>query len=136
MAEVLLTADGGVKKIVLREGEEGIKAPAGVTVQVHYVGKFPAGAPRAGEVFDSSRAKGRVFQFPLGAGRVIKGWDIGVASMQRGELCTLTCSAPYAYGERGAGNGLIPGNATLEFEVELLGFDGEPGKGAPKCSLA
>jgi FKBP-type peptidyl-prolyl cis-trans isomerase len=62
---------------------------------------------------------------------VIAGWDIGVASMKRGELSILTCTSQYAYGPTGAG-GVIPPNATLEFELELIGFDGEPGGGVPK----
>lgn len=143
MTTISLNSDGGVTKRILKEGESGIKAPSGTMVNVHYVGKFPEGGPRGGEIFDSSRRKGREFRFALGQGMVIQGWDIGVASMERGELCVLTCQAPYAYGERGAGNGLIPANATLEFEVEFIGYDGEPprpggqpGATAPKCTLA
>lgn len=132
-----LVPDGGVQKIIIKPGD-GLQCPPGAFVNVHYVGRFPNG----GEIFDSSRRKGRVFQFAVGQGMVIKGWDLGVASMQRGELCTLTCTAPYAYGSQGAGGGLIPPGATLEFEVELLGWKGEPtkeGEPAPaagRCSLA
>ena len=139
MAEVIkLTEDGGVLKRILKAGEAGVKAPQGVEVRVHYDGRFPEGSPNAGQIFDSSRKKGREFKFPLGQQRVIKGWDLGVASMERGEVCVLTCMPNYAYGERGAG-GVIPPNATLEFEVELLGFAGEPllKDGSPsKCSIA
>lgn len=134
-----LVPDGGVTKKIIKEGD-GLMCPPGAFVDVHYVGKFPEGGPKAGEIFDSSRRKGRVFNFTVGQGMVIKGWDIGVAAMQRGELCTLTCAAPYAYGAGGAGGGLIPPNATLEFEVELLGWRGEPlkegAKPPSKCSLA
>lgn len=134
-ATVDLSGDGGVTKKVLRAGT-GKAAPNGVEVRVHYVGTFPPGSAKAGEVFDSSRAKGREFKFPLGAGRVIKGWDLGVASMNIGELCVLTCGPNYAYGARGAG-AVIPPNATLQFEVELLGFEGDGATAAgPKCTLA
>jgi len=72
-------------------------------------------------VFDSSRDRGTPFQFVLGTGNVIKGWDIGFASMTVGEKAILTCTADYAYGESGSPP-KIPPNATLQFEVELLGF--------------
>lgn len=122
-----LTPDGGVVKKILRAGEEGVVPPEGKMVRCHYVGRFP----ESQQIFDSSRRKGREFQFVLGASMVIAGWDIGVASMKRGELSILTCTSQYAYGPTGAG-GVIPPNATLEFELELIGFDGEPGGGAPK----
>lgn len=74
-----------------------------------------------GNKFDSSRDRGRPFQFKLGQGQVIRGWDEGVAQMSIGEKATLTCSPDYAYGARGFPP-VIPPNSTLVFEVELLGF--------------
>lgn len=99
---VKLTEDGGVKKQVLTEGSGG-SPPKGSKVKVHYVGK-----QTTGEVFDSSRARNEPFIFTLGAGQVIKGWDLGVAGMKKGEKSILTITAPYAYGSRGAGGVIAP----------------------------
>jgi FKBP-type peptidyl-prolyl cis-trans isomerase len=92
----------------------GPAAKAGDRVSVHYVGTLTDG-----KKFDSSRDRGQPFQFPLGAGRVISGWDNGVAGMQVGGLRKLTIPPDEGYGAAGAG-GVIPPNATLVFEVELL----------------
>ncbi len=92
----------------------GAEAVAGKTVSVHYTGWLTNG-----QKFDSSRDRGQAFSFPLGAGRVIKGWDEGVAGMKVGGKRTLTIPPELGYGARGAGNA-IPPNATLKFEVELL----------------
>ena len=102
----------------------GAEASAGQTVSVHYTGWLydPSAADKHGKKFDSSRDRGTPFQFPLGAGRVIKGWDQGVAGMKIGGQRTLTIPADMAYGARGAG-GLIPPNATLIFDVELMGIE-------------
>lgn len=95
----------------------GAEAVAGKTVSVHYVGTLHAN----GKKFDASRDRGKPFEFPLGAGRVIKGWDQGVAGMKIGGLRKLTIPAHLAYGSRDVGDGLIPANSALVFEVELLG---------------
>jgi FKBP-type peptidyl-prolyl cis-trans isomerase len=100
----------------------GTEATAGKTVSVHYTGwLFDASAPdNKGKKFDSSRDRGEAFEFPLGAGRVIAGWDQGVAGMKVGGNRTLTIPPEMGYGARGAG-AVIPPNATLVFDVELLG---------------
>ncbi|WP_342376888.1 FKBP-type peptidyl-prolyl cis-trans isomerase [Myxococcus stipitatus] len=93
----------------------GDEAKAGHTVSVHYVGTLTDG-----KKFDSSRDRGQPFSFKLGAGQVIQGWDQGVAGMKVGGVRKLTIPPDLGYGARGAG-GVIPPNATLVFEVELLG---------------
>ncbi len=92
----------------------GDEAGSGQTVDVHYVGTFPDGRK-----FDSSRDRGRPFSFRLGGGQVIKGWDEGVAGMKVGGTRNLIIPPELGYGSRGAG-GVIPPDATLHFEVELL----------------
>lgn len=96
----------------------GDKPPKGSTVSVHYTGKLASN----GNVFDSSVTRGKPFEFKLGAGKVIKGWDEGVAQMSVGEKATITCPPDYGYGAQGVGNGLIPPNATLIFDVEVLSY--------------
>lgn len=93
----------------------GDLAVAGQTATVHYTGWLTTG-----QKFDSSVDRGQPFSFPLGAGRVIKGWDEGVQGMKVGGKRKLTIPADLGYGARGAG-GVIPPNATLIFDVELLG---------------
>ena len=95
----------------------GKVAAAGKDVEVHYTGWLYLDGLK-GKQFDSSRSRGP-FAFPLGAGQVIKGWDEGVAGMKVGGQRTLVIPPQMAYGERGAG-GVIPPNATLIFDVELL----------------
>ena len=109
-----------LKKIDVNPGN-GAEAVAGKTVIVHYTGWLydPAKNDGHGAKFDSSVDRKTPFPFPLGAGRVIKGWDEGVAGMKVGGKCTLVIPSAMAYGERGAG-GVIPPNATLVFDVELL----------------
>ena len=99
----------------------GDVAEPGQTVSVHYTGWLhdPAAADYKGRKFDSSRDRGQPFQFPLGAGHVIQGWDVGVAGMKVGGHRTLTIPPEMGYGARGAG-GVIPPNATLVFDVELI----------------
>lgn len=107
------------KDIKIGTGEEAV---IGNMVEVHYTGwLYDAAAPEnKGAKFDSSRDRGTPFSFLLGAGRVIKGWDRGVAGMKTGGQRMLTIPAEMAYGARGAGN-VIPPNAVLIFDVELLG---------------
>ena len=113
-----VAADGLIKRdIVIGKGKEAV---AGAIVQVNYTGwLFDAkAADKHGAKFDSSIGRGP-FSFPLGAGRVIKGWDQGVAGMRVGGKRTLIIPSTLAYGQRGAG-GVIPPGATLVFDVELL----------------
>jgi FKBP-type peptidyl-prolyl cis-trans isomerase len=109
----MITTNSGLKYEDLAEGS-GPAAKAGDTVEVHYTGRLTDGTK-----FDSSVDRGTPFSFKLGAGRVIKGWDEGVAGMKAGGKRKLTIPADLAYGKRGAG-GVIPPDAELVFEVELL----------------
>lgn len=109
-----VTTTSGLKYVdqVLGTGEV---ATAGKNTTVHYTGWL-----ENGKKFDSSVDRGQPFSFPLGAGRVIKGWDEGVQGMKVGGKRKLTIPSDLGYGSRGAG-GVIPPNATLIFDVELLG---------------
>ena len=109
----------------------GRVASAGDAATVHYTGWLydPAAADGRGQKFDSSVDRGTPFQFMIGAGRVIKGWDQGVAGMLIGEKRELLIAPEMGYGERGAGS-VIPPNSTLLFEVELLELQG-PADAAP-----
>ena len=104
----------GLKKEDVKEGT-GATAASGDSVEVHYTGWLTDG-----KKFDSSKDRGRPFAFTLGAGQVIKGWDEGVQGMKVGGVRKLTIPPELGYGARGAG-GVIPPNARLTFEVELLG---------------
>ncbi|TMW61057.1 hypothetical protein Poli38472_014518 [Pythium oligandrum] len=96
---------------------DGVNFPKpGNTVRVHYVGTLTNG-----NKFDSSRDRGRPFEFKLGAGQVIRGWDEGVALLSKGQVAKLTLPFEYAYGEQGYPP-IIPPRATLIFEVELISF--------------
>jgi len=114
----------GLEMKMLRAGS-GAVATAGEVVEVHYTGwnYDPTAADGRGSKFDSSVDRGDRFQFPLGGGRVIKGWDLGVEGMQVGEVRELKIAPDLAYGERGAGGVIAPG-ATLIFEVEYFGSAG------------
>jgi FKBP-type peptidyl-prolyl cis-trans isomerase len=103
---------------------DGTEAVAGNDVDVHYTGwLFDENAPEhKGQKFDSSLDRGQLFNFPLGAGHVIKGWDEGVQGMKIGGKRTLIIPSEMGYGPRGAG-GVIPPNATLVFDVELHGVN-------------
>ncbi len=109
-----ITTSSGLKYVdqVLGAGEVAV---AGKTTTVHYTGWL-----ENGKKFDSSVDRGQPFAFPLGGGRVIKGWDEGVQGMKVGGKRKLTIPSDLGYGSRGAG-GVIPPNATLIFDVELLG---------------
>lgn len=107
-------------KTIVREGTGDAHPAKSSKVYVHYTGRLEDGT-----VFDSSRGRGEPFTFTLGTGGVIKGWDLGVATMRRGERAILRCQPKYAYGAAGSPP-KIPPNATLEFDVELLRWvDGE-----------
>ena len=114
----------GLSAKILKKGH-GRAAEAGDMVDVHYTGWLldEEAADKRGDKFDSSVDRGEQFSFPLGAGRVIQGWDQGVAGMLIGEKRELTISPEMGYGDRGAGN-VIPPGATLIFEVELFGLMG------------
>jgi FKBP-type peptidyl-prolyl cis-trans isomerase len=114
----------GLDMKTLKAGE-GSAAVPGDLVSVHYTGWLfdPEAEDGRGEKFDSSVDRGERFQFPLGGGRVIKGWDLGVEGMLVGEVRELKIAPELGYGERGAG-GVIPPGAILIFEVEYFGTAG------------
>lgn len=118
--DITPSQDGGVMKLVLREGTGDERPYPGDTVFVHYVGTLESD----GSQFDSSRERGEKFQFDVGKGSVIKGWDLGIPTMRRGELARFAIKSDYGYGDSGSPP-KIPGGATLIFEVELFDFHGE-----------
>ncbi|XP_063222943.1 FK506-binding protein 59 [Bacillus rossius redtenbacheri] len=116
--DVTPDGDGGVLKEIVKEGVGECPCP-GSKVRVHYVGKLLDGSE-----FDSSRGRSEPFEFNLGKGSVIKAWDLGVATMKKGEVFLLTCKPEYAYGKAGSPPKIGP-NATLVFEIEMLDWSGE-----------
>jgi FKBP-type peptidyl-prolyl cis-trans isomerase len=103
-----------MQKQIIQAGN-GQQIPKYSTAVVHYTGRF-----LDGRIFDSSVQRGQPFEFQVGAGQVIRGWDEGVATMTQGEKCQLICPPEYACGAGGVGP--IPPNSTLIFDVELLGW--------------
>ena len=116
-AQNMITTSSGLHYIEQVIGS-GNPAKDGDNVAVHYTGWLYKDGEK-GSKFDSSVDRGQTFSFPLGAGHVIKGWDEGVAGMQRGGKRTLIIPPTLGYGARGAGSA-IPPNATLMFDVELI----------------
>jgi FKBP-type peptidyl-prolyl cis-trans isomerase FkpA len=117
----MITTASGLQYLDTTTGD-GPLAASGQQVTVHYTGWLYVDGAQ-GAKFDSSKDRGDPFAFSLGAGMVIKGWDEGVAGMQVGGARTLIIPPALGYGARGAG-GVIPPNATLKFDVELLGVSG------------
>ena len=132
MGEELLdiSGDGGVLKSILQRGHSKEHPRVGDEVEIHYTGFFQENKVQ----FDSSRDKGSSFRFVLGESQVIRvfhsiysmlaselilqGWEIGIATLSKGDRCILVCRSDYAYGDHG--HGLIPPNATLQFDIELI----------------
>lgn len=110
-----LTTDSGLTYIVTQNGT-GAQLKAGDTVTVHYTGLLTSGVK-----FDSSLDRGEPFSFPLGAGRVIKGWDEGVQKLRVGDRATFFIPSSLGYGARGTPGGEIPPDAMLIFVIEVVG---------------
>uniref|UniRef100_A0A1I8PXB3 peptidylprolyl isomerase n=1 Tax=Stomoxys calcitrans TaxID=35570 RepID=A0A1I8PXB3_STOCA len=116
--KINITPDGGVQKQILKEGTGDNTPENGCNVSLHYTGKLTDGT-----IFDSSLDRGEPFEFTLGTRSVIQAFDLGVITMKLGEKCNLICAPEYAYGESGSPPS-IPPNATLIFELEMLGWKG------------
>ena len=114
-ADSLITTESGLKYAILKEGS-GDPAGEGNIIIVHYIGWL-----ENGQKFDSSRDRNEPYRFTLGQGEVIPGWDEGIAGMKVGEVRKLVIPPALAYGEQGFPGGVIGPNATLIFDVELLG---------------
>jgi len=127
--EQVQIAEGLMSRTLLRG--DGAIVEAGLTAVVHYTGWLydEAAENSRGAKFDSSVERGAHFRFPVGAGRVIRGWDEGVAGMRIGEVRELTIAPEMGYGDRGAGT-VIPPGSTLVFVVELADIEGLPQDGA------
>jgi peptidylprolyl isomerase len=111
----VITTPSGLKYEEIKVGN-GAKPKTGQIIQVHYTGTLENGTK-----FDSSRDRGQPFEFPIGAGQVIKGWDEGLSTMKVGGRRKLIIPSKLGYGPAGTPGGPIPPNATLIFDVELLG---------------
>lgn len=119
------------KSVVLAGNGVAGLCVAGTEVYAHYTGKLDDGS-----VFDSSRTRGKPFVFRIGIGAVINAWDVGIASMTVGERAIISCEATHGYGASGAG-GVIPPNAKLAFDVELLSVGAPPaGQDTGFCTVA
>eukprot|EP01129_Flabellula_baltica_P001098 TRINITY_DN1100_c0_g1_i1.p1 TRINITY_DN1100_c0_g1~~TRINITY_DN1100_c0_g1_i1.p1 ORF type:complete len:455 (-),score=149.71 TRINITY_DN1100_c0_g1_i1:22-1278(-) len=114
-----ITSDGGVVKEIITQGRGSATPAAGASVKMHYTGTLEDGTQ-----FDSSVERGTPFEFVVGEGNVIKGWDLVVPTMKKGEKAKVTLRSDYAYGDTGAGENIPPG-ATLIFEMELIEFENE-----------
>jgi peptidylprolyl isomerase len=125
-ATLATTTASGLTYIITRHGT-GPQLKAGDVVQVHYTGLLANGTK-----FDSSLDRNEPIAFPLGAGRVIKGWDEGIARLRVGDQATLIIPPQLGYGTRGAGGGAIPPDATLIFIVEVVGVKESSGGVAPE----
>ncbi|XP_068453764.1 peptidyl-prolyl cis-trans isomerase FKBP1A-like [Clinocottus analis] len=110
-------ANMGVDIETITPGDERTFPKRGQRVVVHYVGTLADG-----KVFDSSRSRGKPFKFKIGHQEVIRGWEEGVAQMSVGQRAKLICSPDFAYGSKGH-PGIIPPNATLTFDVELISLE-------------
>lgn len=126
-AEMSVTVTDGPK-----ECDDSDKVKPGDFLSMHYTGTIDASSPvgEQGAKFDSSRDRGQTFDFEIGAGQVIRGWDEGLLGLCKGASATLILPADYAYGDRGAG-GKIPGGATLRFEVEVVDVGVAPKRAPP-----
>jgi peptidylprolyl isomerase len=113
----VVTTPSGLKYVELAQGKDGATPQKGQTVTVHYTGTLEDGTQ-----FDSSRDRNQPFSFKIGIGQVIKGWDEGLSTMKIGDRRKLIIPSELGYGSRGAGSA-IPPNATLLFDVELLGIN-------------
>jgi FKBP-type peptidyl-prolyl cis-trans isomerase len=114
-----ISHDGGLLKRVIKEGDGSI-VPRDVNVTIHYTGKL-----KNGKVFDSSIERKTPLSFRIGRREVILGFDLGVATMRKGEKCLLVCKPTYGYGK--AEVGPVPRDSTIEYEVELVDWDGQKG---------
>ncbi|KAJ8668218.1 hypothetical protein QAD02_009881 [Eretmocerus hayati] len=117
--DISVSNDGGLLKEIIKEGTGDLTPSIGCQVKVHYTGTLLDGTK-----FDSSKDRNQPFEFELGLGQVIKGWDVGVKTMKKGEVAILTCSPEYAYGKAGSPP-KIPPDATLKFEVEMIDWVSE-----------
>jgi peptidylprolyl isomerase len=120
IALAMTSAASAAQPVTLPSGLSYTEPKTGQQVTVHYTGWLDEGGGKRGKKFDSSRDRGQPFSFTIGAGQVIRGWDEGVATMKAGGRRILTIPPDLGYGARGAG-GVIPPNATLIFDVELIG---------------
>jgi FKBP-type peptidyl-prolyl cis-trans isomerase len=129
-AETKRTTASGLQIVEVKTLKEPMKAQPGDKVWVHYTGKL-----QSGKVFDTSRNRNEPIAFEIGANppQVIKGWDEGIQGMQVGEKRQLTIPPNLAYGAQGDGTGVIPANATLIFDVELIGIERPEKPAAPEA---
>lgn len=119
-----ITTPSGLKYIIVEGAADDAGKPGpNEIVEVHYTGYLPTG-----KIFDSSYERGEPMQFLYGTGRMIKGWEEGISLMSIGSKYRLIIPSNLAYGEQGAGNGIIPPNSTLVFDVEMLGIIKDAGK--------